>query len=153
MILDENGDDLRATEHAGYPLPPPDRRTPVGMSRGRYMVPHPDTGDATSFARATSLAGLLDDTYHLEQWTALKAIEGMIAAPHPLARYQEAGGGVTAAPAYKLNGIIEDARIAAGTAQAAEFGTATHAWLEAIDQGRIIPSMVPEQFRPHVDAY
>lgn len=153
MILDENGDDLRATEHAGYPLPPPDGRTPVGMARGRYMVPHPETGVPTSYSRATGLATMLDDTYHLEKWKERKAIEGMIAAPQLLARYQEAASGVTAAPAHKLNGIIEKARIAAGTAEAAEFGTATHAWLEAIDQGRIIPSMVPGQFREHVHAY
>src|SRR5699024_1772855 len=44
-------------------------------------------------------------------------------------------------------------RVAAGASEAAEFGTAVHAWLEAIDQGRMIPAMVPEMYREHVHAY
>ena len=151
MILDENGADVRATEHVGYPLPPPDGRPPVGMSRGRYMVPHPGTGVPTSYARATSLAGALDDTYHLERWKERMAFQGAATDPALLRKYRAAAE--NGAGAYKLNAIIEDARIAAGSADASEFGTATHAWLEAIDQGRIIPSMVPEIYRPHVDAY
>lgn len=141
------------TEHHRYLLPPPaaDRYSPTFNHQGRYKLKHPKTDKAQTFMRASTLAKVLDDTYHLDKWKLRNVLHGMSLDPNLGARVltaieSEAKAGV-------VDAIAEDAQVAAGSAEAREFGTAVHAWAEEVDAGRILPSQVPEMYREHVINY
>jgi len=53
----------------------------------------------------------------------------------------------------KANGPIDMLDNITGGRDSAEFGSAVHAWLEALDLRQITLHQIPEQFRPWADAY
>jgi hypothetical protein len=153
--LDETGmaDTAYArTEHHGFALPPKTGRfIPKMDGYGRYRLPHPTKEVLTSFTRVTTIAKTLDDTYNLEQWAKRNVLTGMTKSPALVAAATAAVN--DGATVKDLNAIVAEAEVAAGARRASEFGTAVHAWLEYVDHGLCLPSQVPEEFRPWVDAY
>lgn len=143
-----------ATELHRFALPDPaaDRYQPTFNGLGQYKgVPHPETGKPSTFTRASTICKVLDDTYPLDKWKLRQVLAGLAQRPDLLTKVtaaieSEARAGV-------VDAIAEDAQVAAGSAEAREFGTAVHAWAEEVDSGRILPSQVPLQFREHVQAY
>jgi hypothetical protein len=81
----------------------------------------------------TSVAGLLDDTYNLQQWVKRNVALGMALdeslAQRAIAYHQDKGA---------LGDVAEDALRAAKAHQAAERGSAIHRTLEAHDLGEAI---------------
>ena len=143
----------RTTEHAGYPLPAKDLRewNPQMDRYGRYLLPNPVTGKVEGHTRVTTGAGTLDETSGLERWKMRNVVKGIATEPAMLDAidwYSE-----PREINRDLDKIAEKAQILAGSADAAELGTALHAWLEALDGGIIGIDDVPEVFRPKVDAY
>lgn len=161
----------RQTEWGGYPLPPPlpGRWKPTYNRYGQYMVPNPSTGREAAYSRATTIAAVLDDTYNLQLWIQRQIVKALLngvrvqmAAQHPdwvgTGKDQEilkAMGSVWATDpnTQKLNKSVDFLTNIQGGRDASEFGTAIHAWLEAIDVGIVRPSEVPELFRSHTEAY
>lgn len=152
--------DERATRTMGYPLPPaPPRVAAVYDGYGRYKLPSPTTGRPTGFTRATTVASTLDDTYNLSRWarreTARNVLRGDCGGNELMARatisaLDEAfDAGTNAA----IDALLDELDDACGTRDAAELGTAVHAWLEAVDLGVIRPVDVPEQFQPYLRSY
>lgn len=150
--LDPTGTEVRVTEFHRYPLPPrlPNRYQPKFDGYGRYKLPNPKTGKVRGWTRATTLAKTLDDTYNLDRWKRRQLIKGLMRNPQMLAEAEEL---VAKEADGALNDLSEEAQIAAGSAEAREFGEAVHAWLEAGDHWAVMPAQVPEMYRPHVDAY
>lgn len=161
----------RTTPTMGYPLPPePPRWQPKWNRYKQYQVPDPATGRDTASPRATTIASVLDDKYHLHRWQTRMAVAAVVKALRADADVKRG----TAVPqkAIELSGLsdtlmiqldgIVDAKVndtidtvvdLCGGRDAAEFGQAVHAWLEAVDLGTVRPRDVPHEFQPHLQAY
>ena len=148
----------RVTETMGYPLPPePERFQPKWNQWKQYLLPSPSTGRPTSFARATTVSSTMGDRYNLERWIQrqqITAVMGAIESDDP-----ELKGLVAALSEQiteggtKVNTIVERISDLSGGRDAAELGTAVHAWLEAVDTGVVRPAEVPDRFKPYVAEY
>lgn len=142
------------TEHHHYLLPPdPEGRfRPQYDGYGRYKLPAPKTGKLTSYTRVTTLSKTLDDTYNIEKWSKRNMLAGLVDNPEILAEGRSLieSGKASKGTLDKLN---DRAEIAAGSKESAEFGTAVHAWLEAVDRGDLLACQVPEMYRDHVMYY
>ena len=141
-----------------FPMPGPIRAFEVTRDGyGRYMLPHPDTGNTTSFTRATTVAKKIGsgDTRSLDKWRDRMLLNGIIRHPE-LVEGLEVDLFDTAKEYLlkdKLAEVAERARTAAGSDDKREFGTAVHAWTEALDIGAITFDQVPEMFQPYVAVY
>lgn len=122
---------------------------------GRYMHQHPQYGYRSSFSRATTIAKKLDSGSNLMDWHDRKLIEGLARYPQLLDGLDVGKLGTT--NEYKLRQtlkqISENATNAAGAADGREFGTALHAWTEAVDHGKATYADVPREFKPYVASY
>jgi hypothetical protein len=148
-----DGQTIRTTQYHAYLLPPERHRIEVPKpNRQGYKMPDPRTGRIVTFPRATTIAGALDDSYGLNGWKMRNVLIGAVLRPEKVAELSKADD-ITTAPANYLDGYAEAFQVAAGGAEAREFGTAVHAWLEAVDMGHVLPAQVPDMFRAHVTAY
>lgn len=143
------------TEHHKFPLPPEPREfRPTYDNYGRYVLPDP-TGESPvdqSFTRVTTGAKALDDTYYVERWKLRSVTRGLVKNPHLLEDvdlYASDSRDVD----RDLDRTYDAAHIAAGGAEASEFGTAIHAWAEALELGQVTFEEVPEEFRPFMLVY
>lgn len=122
---------------------------------GRYMHQHPQYGYRSSFSRATTIAKKLDSGSNLMDWHDRKLIEGLARYPQLMDGLDVGKLGTT--NEYKLRQtlkkISENATNAAGAADGREFGTALHAWTEAVDHGKASYNDVPREFKPYVASY
>lgn len=142
-----------------YPMPAPLRAFEVERDRyGRYLLPNPrQNGRRSSFTRATTLAHVFKDgdAGALSDWKDRKLIEGLSKAPELLNGLDVSLFGTD--QEFKLKKTIKDvaeaARVAGGAADGREFGTALHAWTEAIDTNQATIHDVPEPMRRHVASY
>lgn len=154
-----------STPHNGLQLPPPlpGRVPPTFNGNGQYRLPDPQTGALTSYARASTVAKTLEDTYMLDKWSQRMVLLGAATntTVFPDLRkiiedHLDDGGNqrTMAADLRKpLNRLAEKSKIVAGATYAAEFGTAVHAWCEWVDVGAGHVVNVPEMFRPWVIAH
>lgn len=164
-----DGQAVHATPVHSLPLPPPvpGRFVPSFNGNGQYLLPRPPGSTSPrsllSFTRASTVAKTLEDTYMLDSWARRMIILGMRDSPDLLADLRTLVGEALAkdADASKLaralrtplNRMGEEAHARAGGLYAAEFGTATHAWCEAVDIGLCRLIDVPEMFLPWVRAH
>jgi len=117
---------------------------------GRYLLPDPEKPGAKkpkAFTRATTFAKSISDTYTLSQWAQRMAIKGLTM-----------NAGLYAAVASTplddrnaLNDHAEKAKEVAGAKDAANLGTALHAFTEQHDRGET-PS-VPAPWDRDLQAY
>lgn len=180
------GSTPRTTEWSEYPLPPAAPRfTPKFNGYRQYLLPHPDGGLPTGFARATTVAKTLDDTFRLGLWSertkvasvvklidaALSGHGGLIellstaamaasdtdpVRPHNERAVELVEQLLTALAGDKpgpQNDTIDLINNYNGGQDANEFGTAVHAWLEALDLGQIQLWQIPAMFQPWAKAY
>lgn len=142
-----------------YPMPGPIRDFEVVRNRyGHYCLPDPNTGRNGAFVRATTVAKAVSDagaSGGLENWKDRKLIYGLVQNPELLEGLDV--GLIGTDQEYKLNkateAIAEAARVSAGSADGREFGTALHAWTEAIDIGKATFDEVPDPMKRHVASY
>ena len=115
---------------------------------GRYIIPDPKTGEDREWTRATTIAGVLPDRYHLERWGERMVVLG-IARDESLyvlaqtAKYEDK---------QRLDKIARDAKSAAKSGSAANVGTAIHTFTEMVEDGQPI-EVVPQRYRADVAAY
>lgn len=142
----------RATEVHNFPLPPePKGITDISMAGGKYNLPHPETGRPAKFPRVTTGAKALDDTTGLDIWKSTNTVLGLKENPGLLDQID-----LWAEPAdvrRSVRKVADAAQKAAGSAEAAELGTAIHAWIEATERDGVAISDVPVRFRTYVQAY
>lgn len=141
-----------------YPMPDmlPDREPPRDRY-GRYVLPDPYSGNEMAFTRATTLAKALKDGDQsgLTKWRTRTMLRGLIENPEILDGLDVSKLGT--AKQWEIHGDLvragEAAMEAAGSADGREFGTAVHAWTEAVDQGYVTLNEVPEIFKEHIASY
>ena len=115
---------------------------------GRYIIPDPKTGEDREWTRATTIAGVLPDRYHLERWGERMVVLG-IARDESLyvlaqtSKYEDK---------QQLDRIARDAKSAAKSGSAANVGTAIHKFTEMVEDGYSI-DVVPQRYRADVAAY
>lgn len=129
---------------------------------GRYRGPHPETGKASAWTRTTTFAEAIADSFALTQWQLRMCLLGLVKRPDLMERVrsivQAHGSDVPLHELAKLqrqvlNGIHEDARLAAGSKERARKGTILHKHSQEIDMGRKGLGDVPEEFRADATAY
>lgn len=160
------------TQWGGYPLPPPipGRFKPQYNRYKQYVLPHPTTGRDSAFTRATTVAKVMDDSYNLDKWADRQLISAVLNGVRLQMAYANDPEGLpdmrsadilsamntlwAADPTtQKMNGAADVVTNLQGGSDASEFGTAVHAWLEALDVGIVRPSQVPLLFQDHTEAY
>lgn len=123
----------------------------VGVKRdryGRYLIPDPDTGQERPWTRATTFARTISEGHALQRWAERMVAKGIASRPDLLAL-------VRALPIDNrndLDAIAVQAKEAAGANTAAHYGTALHAFTEAVDKGEAIAT-IPEPWDARVRAY
>ena len=122
-------------------------------------MPHPVTGDLTSFTRASRFAQTLADRYILEKWLSAMAVigltfnKGLHARSHALGRplesmeLREQGWWM---PWHK---IAEKCIDYADAHTGAHLGTAFHDYAYNLDHGISTLDDVLDEWRPHAEAY
>lgn len=140
-----------STRVHGFPLPEEGRGYRPTYSRGRYALPNPETGKPSTFTRVTTGAHTLDSTEGLDRWKIGNVVLGLKDHPELLDRID-----LFADPADVRRAVAavgDKASELAGASEAAELGTAIHAWTEAVERDGVPVDEVPEQFQPYVRAY
>lgn len=122
---------------------------------GRPLIPAADGSKPVAYTRVSTLAGTLDDTSNLTAWKERMVAVGLAQSPHLLDRVTSLVNLHEApvdAAKRDLNGIIGDAKSAAGDGKAADTGTALHELTDVLDSGREL-KIVPDRWRAHLDTY
>ena len=137
-----------------YPLPRiPTRFEPEFGRYGHYKLPSvTHAGEESEFPRVTTVGKVLDDTSGLERWSARKALVGIKKYPEILEAF-DADNEDDRDMRAMIDRVFNVAKDAAGAGDAAVFGTAVHAWAEAVDLGVCTVDEVPNELRAHVAAY
>lgn len=115
---------------------------------GRYLLPHPQTGQVQPWTRATTVASSIADTFTLSQWSQRMAVKGLTMRPD---LYALACGFDVAADRDDMNSVCEQAKSAAGDKVAANLGTAMHNFTAAVDRGDKVN--IPPNMLADVNAY
>lgn len=135
-----------------FPLPPEGRQFRPTYVGGRYSLPAPTGGKGKGrFTRVTTGAHALDDTAGLDKWKLRNVVLGLHEQPELLDDID-----LFAPPrevTRTLNDVATKAQNAAGASEAAEKGTAIHAWTEAVERDGCDVADVPAEFKPFVTSY
>lgn len=148
-------------EHATPPQPKDDapvvdafesverRDDPKRDRWGRYILPRPADGKEQPWQRVTTFTRITADEFALGKWQQRMAIKGLA--------LREDLAALTATldvkkDATKLDGIVEQAKNAAGGTKSANLGTALHSFAEIIDGGGSIEE-IPTAHRADIIAY
>lgn len=114
----------------------PDGNTWSGKVRighaGRYVLPDPVTGKEKHWTRVSTIAKVLQDSYHLDNWKLRMVAKGMGIRPDLVAL---AANLDVKEDKEELQDIADKAHEAAGGNVGANMGTALHAYIERVDAG------------------
>ena len=107
----------------------------VRMSNGRYKLPDPDTGQDTLFTRVSTIAKMLEDTYHLDQWKDRMLAKGLAMRPDLVML----AGATPLEDKRTFTDLTRSSRDTAGGSEGANHGTAFHSLTELVDRGQPTP--------------
>jgi hypothetical protein len=119
---------------------------------GRPKIIPPDGGKPVAYTRVSTMAKTLEDTYTLNQWKCRQVIAGLTKRKD-LMQLASALGLDPEANKDKLNKVVEDAVNAAASEAAANYGTAIHMWLEAVDLYDAPVANAPIEMQADLNAY
>ena len=116
---------------------------------GRYVLPHPVTGEEQGWTRATTLASTLSDDYNITAWKMRLVAQGIAANKNLRARI------AATSEKAELNKVAQDALAAAGGNERSEIGTALHSMTEMLDDpaSEMILSDFDEEWQGDLLAY
>lgn len=127
---------------------------------GRYKLPHPDRpdGPAQPWTRVTTIAGTLEDRYHLERWGKRKVLEGLVTDRGLLSQAAEIFSEYGPDPDVKeakdrLDKLAGWAIDKAGAHKGADVGTQLHDLTERRNQGTLLSADVPPHLAANVAIY
>ncbi len=137
---------------SGEPLDIPELRPEPKRDRyGRYLIPDPETGKERGWTRATTFAKSLSDTFGLTKWELRMAALGLAKRSDLLAQVATVVDPDDRDAKRMLDGIVEQAKEAAGSTARRNLGTALHAMTEHLDAGRTF--VVPAAHAADLAAY
>ena len=116
---------------------------------GRYVLPHPESGDPAKWLRVTEFIAAIDDTTALHQWELRSLFRACAERPEMLRLARPAGDGSKWAQSAADNDLVGD--LLGGAHQSAATGTSLHSLLEVFDRDGTEPE--DESRRPFVLAY
>lgn len=114
---------------------------------GRYEIVPRDGGKAKAHTRATTWAKTLEDTYNLESWGNRMLALGLASRPDLLAGVASC----TKDDKQDLNGLVKQAKEAAGAGSRAIIGTSLHRVTQRVDVGEEF--VIPTMFAADLEAY
>jgi replicative DNA helicase len=121
---------------------------------GRYKILHPDSSKRVNWTRATTFCKSIQDTFALSMWAQRMTLKGASLRSDLVAA---AGTLEVKADKDRMNGLVDEAKKAAGDKVAANKGTAVHSYTEDRDRAAaglpVKDRAVPEEFVPTVHAY
>lgn len=128
---------------------------------GRYKLPHPDRPDGPEvpWTRVTTIAGTLEDRYHLERWGKRKVLEGIVIDRGLVSQAAEVFAEYGADPDVKeakdrLDKLAGMAIDLAGAHKGADSGTELHSLTEGMNQGTLLfEDEAPEHLKANLRAY
>lgn len=132
------------------PMNPPAHPAQPEVKRdryGRYVLKHPTKNRRGALSRCTTVVKASADTYALGEWQKGNVARGLSRRPDLLAMAASMGPGDR-----RLKKLVADAEEAGGGSEAANLGTALHAFTEAVDRGGRLAD-VPDDHRDDVIAY
>jgi hypothetical protein len=128
-----------------------DKPGKVEMVRGRYKLPHPETGKVQLFSRVSTIAHTISDTYHLDRWNDRMIAKGFGLRPDlaELTRSLD-----VTEDREELQKLAQQAKEAAGGSVGANLGTALHKHCERQDGGEDMSKVrLPAATRADLKAY
>lgn len=120
---------------------------PKRDSWGRYVLPHPVTGEERHWTRVTTLAEVLEDQYNITKWKMRNVATGIGLRPDLLALAQA----LPPEDKQGLNRVADQALDAAQASARSNLGTALHKMTERLDSGEKFP--VPAAHQADIAAY
>ncbi len=122
----------------------------IPIVRGRYQLPHPETGQLRTWQRVTNFISALEDGYALRQWDGQRIVYGM--SRNPAITDCADVAALTLDDKDALNQLADAAKAAAGANDGAALGTELHRWAEHHDRGGYMDD-VPLAFRRDIQVY
>lgn len=134
-----------------FMAPTAGRAEPPRGQYGWYKLPHPITGEPEAlFPRVSTIAKTLDDQSGLTEWKLRKVARGMGLRPDLVAR--AAASDIDEKAVYAE--IVKSALEASASKSGAIYGSAVHRFVERLDAGESMRSLVvPAELRPDIEAY
>ena len=117
---------------------------------GRYVLPHPETGEEQPWVRVSTLSRAMADEYNLTGWKLRQVARGVALNEDLIA------GTVAADPDDKktLDGLVSKAMERAESSAGANLGTAVHSFTQRLDRGEALASLrAPKSIEPHLIEY
>lgn len=133
--------------------PPVKREDPLRpeAKRGRYSLPHPETGKKQSWRRATNSTKPFEDRYHLELWVQRNVAVGLgILIRDGRINARSLASHDVKEDKNRLNNMVQTAQDVAEAYKMADEGTALHASVEAVLAAGGDLNRAPEKHRPKV---
>lgn len=123
-----------------------DKVKPERDDKGRYLIIPKGGKKPVAHTRVTTIAGKLDDRYHLERWGYRSVARGLVVRPDLYARV------AATRPDDKdtLNRLCEQAIEASKASAGANYGTAMHEALAQVEAGEDLE--MPERWQPDIVA-
>ena len=121
-------------------------------SHGRYLLPHPDTGQVRAWTRVTTFADVVTSHHALHSWDESNVAWGMAQRPDLISL----ASSLPDPRDPQLREIINQAKEASDAAAARNKGQAIHAWTERVDREEAGFADIPvledrEDVRAYVD--
>lgn len=131
--------------------------TPNRDKFGRPLVIPPEGGKSEAYTRCTTFVDVIEDKYNLQKWQQRQVAAGIAQRQDLQLRAATLGLQPSDPSAVKqwrkdMDEVTQAATEAAQAHAAANIGTSIHALAEQIDRGQQV-GVVPEQYKPHLDAY
>jgi hypothetical protein len=118
---------------------------------GRYVLPDPVTGKEKLWTRVSTIAKVLQDSYHLDKWHLRMVAKGMGIRPDLVAL---AANMDVREDKEALQEVADTAHEAAGGSIGANMGTALHAYCERVDRGEDLSGVgMHDKTRRALDRY
>jgi len=119
---------------------------------GRPKLPDPVTGKVQSWTRVTTMAGAVEDKFHLSKWERRMVARGIALRPDLSALAASAD---ESEPDGKgdLQRAADEAKEHAGGSSGANLGTALHSFIRRVVGGTLEVGKVPAPWRPDIEAW
>lgn len=121
---------------------------PGSVSGGKYVLPHPATGEPAKWSRTTTFIKRLDDTFALTEWRLQRVVLGL-ARREDL--YAEACTLSDGDDLDAINELVSAAHDAAEGNHGRRVGSALHRFTERVNRGE--ESGAPARWAPKVELY